>query len=87
MYKIVMLFGLACLAFAGDAVAKESVFILVAHPDDTLACAGTMFLLKDKFDLHVMVWRRGSPSTMSSPREVGAFSANYRIFRVRNRLG
>lgn len=44
---------------AGLSMAKERVFVLVAHPDDTLACAGTMFLLKEKFELHVMVLTHG----------------------------
>ena len=41
------------------ASAREKVFFFVAHPDDTLACAGTMFLMKDKFELHVMVLTHG----------------------------
>lgn len=41
------------------ACAKEKVFVFVAHPDDTLACAGTMFLMKDRFELHVGVLTHG----------------------------
>ncbi len=38
---------------------KEKVFFFVAHPDDTIACAGTMFLMKDMFELHVGVLTHG----------------------------
>ena len=38
---------------------KEKVFIFVGHPDDTIACAGTMFLMKDLFELHVGVFTHG----------------------------
>ena len=38
---------------------KERIFVFVAHPDDTIACAGTMFLLKDQFELHVGVMTHG----------------------------
>lgn len=56
--------GVVCLVVTllmsafGDAD-RERVFILVAHPDDTLACAGTMFLMKGRFELHVMVLTHG----------------------------
>ena len=56
MKKLVLAVLLTAASFA---FARESVFILVAHPDDTLACAGTMFLMKDRFDLHVMVLTHG----------------------------
>ena len=39
--------------------AKEKVLFFVAHPDDTIACAGTMFLMKDRFELHVGVLTHG----------------------------
>ena len=39
--------------------AKERVLFFVAHPDDTIACAGTMFLMKDQFELHVGVLTHG----------------------------
>ena len=38
---------------------KERVLFFVAHPDDTIACAGTMFLMKDRFELHVGVLTHG----------------------------
>lgn len=51
--------GLAGIASGESPTEKERVFVLVAHPDDTLACAGTLFLMKDRFDLHVMVLTHG----------------------------
>ena len=54
-----LIVALAALGLAWTGLAKEKVFILVAHPDDTLACAGTMFLMKDRFELHVMVLTHG----------------------------
>ena len=59
MKKVCLILAFVCLAVYGGAAEKERVFILVAHPDDTLACAGTMFLMKDKFELHVGVLTHG----------------------------
>ena len=45
-----------CFGAAGASPAakvKEKVFFFVAHPDDTIACAGTMFLMKDMFEYFV----------------------------------
>lgn len=50
---------LLALATAFAAGAKDRVLFFVAHPDDTLACAGTMFLMKDKFELHVGLMTHG----------------------------
>lgn len=50
---------LMALAMAFVAGAKERVLFFVAHPDDTLACAGTMFLMKDMFELHVGLLTHG----------------------------
>ena len=52
-------FAVVVVMAATLCLAKEKVFILVAHPDDALACAGTMFLMKDRFELHVMVLTHG----------------------------
>ena len=46
-----------CLAAAGRTAPvrgseHEKVFCVVAHPDDMIACAGTMLLLKDRFEIH-----------------------------------
>ena len=38
---------------------REKVLFFVAHPDDNLACAGTLFLMKDLFDIHVAVMTHG----------------------------
>lgn len=60
MKKLAVLASLfVTVAFSATVQAKEKVFVLVAHPDDTLACAGTMFLMKDRFELHVMVLTHG----------------------------
>ena len=47
------------LAVFGSAFAKESVFFVGAHPDDSIAMAGTLFLMKDKFDIHLFDYTRG----------------------------
>ena len=61
----------AAVVFAGGAVAtgrdrpanrkseRESVLVVVAHPDDTIACAGTLLLLKDRYDIHQFDVTRG----------------------------
>ena len=38
---------------------REKVLFFVAHPDENIACAGTLFLMKDLFDVHVMVMTHG----------------------------
>lgn len=47
------------LQFASAAGAKESVFFIGAHPDDTEGYAATAFLLKEKYDVHVVDLTRG----------------------------
>jgi len=55
----------ACLtAFAGAqpraaCAARESVVFVCAHPDDLAGCAGTAFLLAEKFDVRVVDFTRG----------------------------
>ena len=39
--------------------AKESVFFIGAHPDDTEGYAATAFLLREKYDVHVVDLTRG----------------------------
>lgn len=41
------------------ACAKDSVFFVGAHPDDTEGYAATAFLLKEKYDVHVVDLTRG----------------------------
>ena len=57
MKKLLMLLVVATMACCAEA--KDKVLFFVAHPDDTLACAGTMFLMKDQFELHVGVMTHG----------------------------
>ncbi len=54
-----LLILLLVLSFAFLSEAKEKILFFVAHPDDTIACAGTMFLMKDQFELHVGVMTHG----------------------------
>lgn len=49
----------AATAETEEGKARESVFCCVAHPDDMIACAGTMLLLKDRFEIHEIVLTRG----------------------------
>jgi len=51
---------LVALAFAaGSAGAKESIVFVGAHPDDTEGFAATAFLLRERYDLHVVDLTRG----------------------------
>lgn len=61
----VLLLGLvACLSGLGSgplagAEAREAVVFIGAHPDDTEGFAATAFLLRDKYDLHVVDFTGG----------------------------
>ena len=44
---------------AGGAMGKEAVLFLNAHPDDKDGFAGTAYLLKDRYDIHVVDLTRG----------------------------
>ena len=44
---------------AAAAAEKERVLIFGAHPDENIACAGTMLLMKDRFEVHVGVMTHG----------------------------
>ena len=57
MKKTIMSAVAVCLA--GAALAKEKVLVVCAHPDDSIAMAGTLFLMKDKFELHVADLTKG----------------------------
>jgi len=50
---------LACCCTALAMHAKESVMFVGAHPDDSEGFAATAFLLKDKYDIHVVDVTRG----------------------------
>jgi len=47
------------LAAVLTAVAKERVMFVCAHPDDTEGFAATAFLLKDRYELHIVDFTRG----------------------------
>ena len=47
------------LLTAGGVEARETVLDVGAHPDDSVAMAGTLFLMKDKFDIHIADLTRG----------------------------
>ena len=49
----------ACAAMCAAAQGKEKVLVVCAHPDDAIAMAGTMFLMKDKFEIHVADLTKG----------------------------
>jgi len=51
--------AVGCAAGASPAAEKEKVLIFGAHPDENIACAGTMLLMKDQFELHVGVMTHG----------------------------
>ncbi len=65
--KKALIVAAACAAFValGDAPApaegapRESIMFIGAHPDDSEGFAGLAFLLKDKYDLHVVDFTRG----------------------------
>lgn len=46
-------------AGASVALAREAVFFVGAHPDDTEGYAATAFLLREKYDIHVIDLTRG----------------------------
>ena len=45
---------------------KEKVLVVCAHPDDSIAMAGTMFLMKDKFDVHIADLTKGQARDLST---------------------
>ena len=50
----------AALIAAADApAARPTIFVVSAHPDDFEGCVGTMFLLRDKYDIHMMDFTAG----------------------------
>ena len=48
-------------ANGAPSVEKERVLVVCAHPDDSIAMAGTMFLMKDKFEIHLADLTKGQP--------------------------
>lgn len=50
----------AALIAAADApAARPTIFVVSAHPDDFEGCVGTMFLLRGKYDIHMMDFTAG----------------------------
>ena len=66
-----------CLSLA--CMAKEAVVFVGAHPDDSEGFAATAFLLKDRYDIHVVDLTRGVPplpsACQSRPPERSSASA------------
>ena len=58
--------ALAFSAVAKEAGAKESVLVVCAHPDDSIAMAGTLYLMKDKFDIHIADLTKGQARDLST---------------------
>ncbi|MBR6588504.1 MAG: hypothetical protein IKK82_13920 [Kiritimatiellae bacterium] len=57
MFKPCVTAVLAALSFVLQAQVREKVLVVCAHPDDSIAVAGTLFLMKDKFEIHVSMGR------------------------------
>ena len=51
---------------ADEPAKRESVLVVSAHPDDSIAMAGTMFLMKDKFDIHIADLTKGQARDLSA---------------------
>ena len=51
---------------ADETAKRESVLVVSAHPDDSIAMAGTMFLMKDKFDIHIADMTKGQARDLST---------------------
>ena len=55
----IVLVVLASCALTASVLAKEVVVFVGAHPDDSEGFAGTAFLLREKYDVHVVDLTRG----------------------------
>jgi len=51
--------GLMAALCACGAMAKDKVLVVCAHPDDSIAMAGTLLLMKDRFEIHVADLTKG----------------------------
>lgn len=54
-----LVFSVLLLSASALAQARECVIFVCAHPDDLAGCAGTAFLLAEKFDVRVIDFTRG----------------------------
>lgn len=59
MFKTCVTAVLIALSFVLQAQEREKVLVVCAHPDDSIAVAGTLFLMKDKFEIHVADLTKG----------------------------
>jgi len=57
--KQLMTMAFAGLVVALTASARDAIFFVGAHPDDTEGFAATAFLLRDRYELHVIDLTRG----------------------------
>ena len=57
MRMVAVVVAAVALSFSG--MAREAIVFVGAHPDDTEGFAATAFLLRDKYDLHVVDLTRG----------------------------
>ena len=57
MYRFFAIASVCLLALA--AAARDSVVVVSAHPDDIATCVGTMILLSERYDVHVVDFTHG----------------------------
>ena len=74
MNKMMMVAAAAVLS-AGFAFAKEKVLVVSAHPDDAIAMAGTMYLMREKFEVHVVDLTSGQLGLGEAGRKDGSTAA------------
>lgn len=78
--KITMFAAFCCAAFTLSA--KEAVVFVGAHPDDTEGFAATAFLLRDKYDIHIVDLTRGERGLGME----GLYDGSTGIIRVREEI-
>ena len=61
-----LLASLVFTVFADNSAKRECVLVVCAHPDDSIAMAGTMFLMKDRFDIHIADLTKGQARDLST---------------------
>ena len=74
-YKVCSIVFLAAALSAGSAFAKEKVLVVSAHPDDAIAMAGTMYLMREKFEVHVVDLTSGQLGLGEAGRKDGSTAA------------
>ena len=74
--KIGYLFALASVGLCLCAnAAKDAVLVVCAHPDDSIAVAGTLFLMKDRFDIHIADLTKGQARDIREQGKDGPMAA------------